>query len=106
MQQPIMKCIYSSDQLKEQNDLMDYVDYLKTQLTRTQAALDTSNEENKLMREALEYYGDKEVYELGSGKSTFDNYGGDINETETVAVLEDNGELARQTLSTIKTGVK
>ena len=39
MQQPIMKCAYSHEQLKEQMDLMDYVLYLNNKLALSDAKL-------------------------------------------------------------------
>jgi hypothetical protein len=46
----------------------------------------------------VKFYADKKNYKEGSGKSEFENAGGEIIEHETVAIWEDNGAEARQTL--------
>lgn len=53
MKFPVTKCIYSSDQLKEQMAIIEYVDYQASKINQLEEKL-------KVAIEALKFYGDKE----------------------------------------------
>jgi hypothetical protein len=80
------------------NKINVYDGYELAQREMWQAALDYERKRSEKLKEALEFYQDREVYKIGSDVSHSLGFDGEVIEEELVLVMRDDGEIARQAL--------